>query len=154
MARAPLEFNETQEPKIHHKFQVPTYKFYFFTVYVEASDACNILSFQLAGTGKYAWEIKITQLDCFSNELAPTGCTQYHFGEISGTVQSFNYVGGTHLANQNQLICIRRELNMCRICYATAMAKNVFDISGKASTAASSMALIFYCFLVSYKASY
>ena len=111
-------------------------------MYVEASDACNILSFQLAGTGKYAWEIKITQLDCFSNELAPTGCTQYHFGEISGTVQSFNYVGGTHLANQNQLICIRRELNMCRICYATAMAKNVFDISGKASTAASSMALM------------
>jgi len=111
-------------------------------MYVEASDACNILSFQLAGIGKYAWEIKITQLDCFSNELAPTGCTQYHFGSISGTVQSFNYVGGTHLANQNQLICIRRELNMCRICYATAMAMNVFDISGKASTAANSMALM------------
>lgn len=111
-------------------------------MYVEASDACNILSFQLAGIGKYAWEIKITQLDCFSNELAPTGCTQYHFGAISGTVQSFNYVGGTHLANQNQLICIRRELNMCRICYATAMAMNVFDISGKASTAANSMALM------------
>ena len=88
-------------------------------MYVDASQACNMLSFQLAGTGKRSWEIKVTQFNCNYNNLAPSGCTQYYFGSDMGTVQSFNYVGGVHLAKQNQNICIRREQNMCRICYAT-----------------------------------
>jgi len=108
-------------------------------MYVDASDSCNILSFQLAGTGKRSWEIKVTQLNCNFNNLAPSGCTQYHYGSVEGTIQSFNYVGGLHLAKQNQKICIRRELNMCRICYATAMGTMKFDIS---SAAADSMGVL------------
>ena len=42
----------------------------------------------------------------FSN-LAPTGCTQWFYGEVEGQIQSFNFNGGQHLANQNQNICIR-----------------------------------------------
>lgn len=32
---------------------------------------------------------------------------------------SYNFAGGSHLANQNQNICIRRERNICRICWTT-----------------------------------
>lgn len=104
------------------------------SVYVDASSACNILSFQLGGTGKRSWEIKVTQYSCNYDNLAPSGCTQYYFGKPEGKFQSFNYVGGVHLADQNQNICIRREKNICRICYATADTANSFDISGMGAT--------------------
>lgn len=42
----------------------------------------------------------------FSN-LAPRGCTQFHFGTIMGMVNTFNFASGVHLANQNQNICVR-----------------------------------------------
>lgn len=50
---------------------------------------------------------QITQYSCNFLNLAPDGCTQYFFGATSDTVQTFNYVGGQHLANQDQNICIR-----------------------------------------------
>ena len=34
------------------------------SVYVDASEACNILAFQLSGDAKRSWEIKIVQLNC------------------------------------------------------------------------------------------
>ena len=114
--------------------------FPFFIVYIEASNECNILSFNLAGTVDSSWHIQIIQLHCDSNSLAPADCTQYYFGQTSGTVHSYNYYGGLHLANQNQLICIRKELQMCRICYSTALANDVFDISGTVA----SMAMVGY----------
>ena len=67
------------------------------------------------------WNIKVTQYLCDYENLAPKGCTQYFFGtDGTGTVESFNYQAGTsvHLANQDQVICVRREKNMCRICWA------------------------------------
>jgi len=69
--------------------------------------------------------------------LAPKGCTQYFFGtDGTGTVESFNYQAGTsvHLANQDQVICVRREKNMCRICWA-ANASGDFRVSKGAMTA-------------------
>ena len=51
----------------------------------------------------------------------------------SGIVQTFNYEGGMHLANQNQNICIRREKNQCRICYSES--GNDFNLSFKSNLA-------------------
>jgi len=50
----------------------------------------------------------------------------------SGTVKTYNYAGGQHLANQNQIQCIRREKGNCRICYA-AVAATDFAVSGGAA---------------------
>ena len=58
--------------------------------------------------------LQITQYDCNYENLAPSGCNQYFFGSTSGMVQSFNYDGGTHLADQNQNMCIRTERGNCK----------------------------------------
>ena len=44
----------------------------------------------------------MTQYDCAFDNLAPAGCTQYFFGPTSGSVQTYNFAGGQHLANQKQ----------------------------------------------------
>ena len=63
--------------------------------------------------------IKVTQYSCDYNNLAPQGCDQYYFGSgATGTVKTFNYDAGRHLANQDQHICVRREINNCRICWS------------------------------------
>ncbi len=41
-----------------------------------------------------------------SKFAANEGCLQWYTGS-SGTVQTFNFDGGIHLANQDQLICVR-----------------------------------------------
>lgn len=96
-------------------------------MYVDASDACNELNFQLGtqglGTGGITtrqWNIKITQYSCDSTILAPDGCTQYFYG-VTGTdtVMTYNFQGGQHLDDQDQNICVRRERSMCRICWTT-----------------------------------
>lgn len=94
-----------------------------FLVYIDASEACNTLSFQIgtsSGTANREWAIKITQFACDYHNLAPDGCLQYFYGSVSGNVQTFNFEGGTHLGDQDQNICIRREKNMCRICWSNA----------------------------------
>ena len=105
-------------------------------VYVDAGKpgCCNDLVFQLganaaAGTVTRQWSIKVTQYSCDYNNLAPKGCTQYFFGAESGTVMSYNFEGGTHLANQNQQICIRQERGSCRVCWV-AVADADFKTSG------------------------
>ena len=55
--------------------------------------------------------LKVTQYSCDYNNLAPPGCTQYFFGSTAGTVQTYNFQGGQHLANQDHSFCIRYELN-------------------------------------------
>ena len=114
------------------------------TVYLDASDDCNIMSFHIGsasvnGASTREWAIKITQYVCDSLNLAPDGCLQYYYGNTMGIVQTFNFEGGTHLANQNQNICIRREKNQCRICYHTT-SNDDFAISMKVNPPASTMA--------------
>ncbi|XP_059097782.1 uncharacterized protein LOC131892064 [Tigriopus californicus] len=107
-------------------------------MYVDSSVNCNDLVFQLGnmaqgtGIGQRQWSIKITQYSCDYPNLAPDGCTQYYFGTTSDTVQTYNFAGGQHLANQDQSICIRRERGNCRICYATVMESD-FMTSGMAT---------------------
>ena len=105
------------------------------SVYVDASDACNdmnmLLGNQATGTtvGQRNWSVRVTQYECGSELLAPPGCTQYYYGQNTGTFQSYNYQGDYHLANQRQNICFRRERGQCRICYSTSAAID-FQISG------------------------
>jgi len=89
-------------------------------MYVDASEMCNTLAFQLGTTSTVtrAWTIKISQYDCNYDNLAPDGCTQYFYGGTMNDVKSYNYDGGQHLAQQNQNICVRRERNYCEICWS------------------------------------
>jgi len=114
-----------------------------FHVYFDASDNCNSLDFQLGAVAKgvsasatYAWSIKVNQYSCDYENLAPSGCTQYHFGS-GGTnyVQTFNFQSGSgkHLADQKQVICVRRETGNCQVCWSADAAADV-EVSGIQST--------------------
>ena len=103
-------------------------------VYVDSASSCNDLLFVLNSriTAKRSWNIRIIQYHCNHGNLAPKGCTEYYFDtKGTGTVSSYNWNNGNgnHLANQNQLICIRRESGFCRICYITEDARDI-SISG------------------------
>ena len=107
-----------------------------FLVYVDANKACNDLSFILGQTGYEAtlasrsWSIRVTQFDCGYENLAPAGCTQYFYGSDKGTVKSYNWEGNYHLADQNQVACIRREKGNCRMCYSTELSNDI-QVSGE-----------------------
>lgn len=92
-----------------------------YHAYFEASDACNSLDFILgtqtlgATAATRAWSIKITQYSCDYENLAPSGCVNWHFGSTVNFVYSYNWAGQTvHLADQRQTICVRREAGYCR----------------------------------------
>lgn len=93
-------------------------------VYYDAADNCNDMSFQFGSTllGQDAkasrqFDIKITQISCTSELLAPNGCTQYFTGAGPAHVKTFNFDGGRHLANQDQTICVRRANGFCTLCW-------------------------------------
>ena len=113
---------------------------YIFTVYVDVDEeSCNKFAFQFGegGISMRMYSIKVTQIACDDPERAPDGCTQYHYGPITGTIQTYNYDGsGGHLANQKQTICIRREKGYCKICYTT---ESVTDFAVSGSKASESM---------------
>ena len=79
---------------------------FFIPVYVDASESCNELSV-FGSLAANRWLIKVTQFRCSNPNLAPSGCTQWHFGSPAGMVKTFNYDGGVHLADQRQTICVR-----------------------------------------------
>ena len=77
-------------------------------MYVDASDSCVGLNFQIGtGTTSRKFSIMISQFKNTFVNLAPSGCTQYFFGSDEGTVKSFNFDGNSHLAEQNQVVCVR-----------------------------------------------
>ena len=105
-------------------------------MYVDAATACNDLSFALGDTASgtnlvsRSWSVRVTQFDCGSENLAPSGCVQYLYGDNSGTIQSFNYQGTYHLADQRQKICFRREKGNCRMCYSHVSSIADIQVSG------------------------
>merc|ERR1711971_919022 len=116
-----------------------------FHVYFDASDSCNSLDFQLgnnaigvSAAATRSWSIKVTQYACDYENKAPSGCTQWHFGS-SGTnyVYTFNYQATSpkHLANQQQVICIRRESGNCQVCWSANAVTDV-GVSGNPMTKA------------------
>ena len=54
--------------------------------------------------------MQVTQVECSSKRLAPSGCLQY-FTQDSGEIQTFNYNSGNgvHLANQDYSACVRSD---------------------------------------------
>ncbi len=95
------------------------------TVYIDLPTGCATLSLHLSETAAAMreWSIKSVQIPCDSETLAPKGCLQYFYGNGGeGDVVSFNFNGKLHLANQNQNACVRREKNMCKICWSHAAA--------------------------------
>jgi len=110
-------------------------------VYFEASEDCNHLSFQfgtaaigISAIASRSFSIKVTQIGCDSELLAPEGCTQYYYGSGASHVRTFNYNSGNgrHLADQDQLICVRRESGNCAICWSADAATDV-QLSGMAA---------------------
>jgi len=105
-------------------------------MYVDMGAECIDLTFQLSLTGSLdaKWNIRVTQYEKTYDNLAPFGCTQYFWKQDSdsdgkGTIQSYNWSGARHLADQNQVICIRREDDKTKICYSTTEVTD-FSISG------------------------
>ena len=75
---------------------------------------------------------QVSQISCFDTvNRAPPGCTQWFRGNSGqGQLKTFNFDQGIHLADQNQIMCIRRENGNCRICFYAAAAADV-QLSGK-----------------------
>jgi len=109
-------------------------------MYIPASSTgCNILTANI-GSGSTAttsaFTIKVSQIECSSKRLAPTGCLQYFTGD-SGTaangdaIQTYNYNsgGGVLLANQDYTACIRDNRAYCAICYYTPATITGFGMS-------------------------
>ncbi|XP_045127657.1 uncharacterized protein LOC123514091 [Portunus trituberculatus] len=72
------------------------------------------------------WEVKVVQVPCNSDDLAPSGCHQYVTG-VTGEVKSFNYdtkessrkhandmPGSRHL-QESYTICVRAENDYCGV---------------------------------------
>merc|ERR1719312_207971 len=103
-------------------------------MYVPASDTgCNTLNGNIGSastTTTSAFTIKVTQIECGSKRLAPSGCLQY-FTQDTGEIQTFNYNSGNgvHLANQDYSACVRDNREFCAICYWTPTAAIGFGLS-------------------------
>merc|ERR1711874_488942 len=118
-------------------------------VYVEADvDRCNKLTFNfgdgvvttvtmsnsrgLTATATQSWDIRAQMIECTSLTLPPPGCTQYFYGDGKYILYSANWLtSGTssHLANQHDRYCIRRERGKCIGCFYAAAVTDV-QLSG------------------------
>jgi len=97
---------------------------------VEASDDCNIMNFNwLTNASPNNWDIHIMQIPCDAKWKPPEGCLQYYTGS-TGYIQSYNYAGGIHLANQDYNNCIRTERNFCSMQY-TQVSNTDFSMDGE-----------------------
>jgi len=71
-----------------------------------------------------AWDITISQIECSSLVVPPTGCTKYWWGTNGVAVlTNYNYqstVASGHLGMQHERMCIRRERGYCVGCFSSA----------------------------------
>merc|ERR1712223_1812745 len=89
-------------------------------LYIDISGGeCVTLAFSI-GSSSASWNIQVQTFDNDFENKAPTGCTQYYYGETTQGFKTFNYANGVHLANQNQRICFRQEKGKTKMCYSTA----------------------------------
>ena len=66
-------------------------------MYVDASSQCNDLTAEVASsqtTTNREWNIKVTQVECNSAMLPPTGCLQYFTG-TTGFMYNYGWQGST-----------------------------------------------------------
>ncbi|XP_077529226.1 uncharacterized protein LOC144141558 [Haemaphysalis longicornis] len=92
-------------------------------MYVDVSQTKQaILSVRLSSSTEMErrWSIRVTQVSCWSPNLAPDGCLQYHT-KASDVITSFNFVrnptGFHYFANMHYSICIHRQLGFCSVLY-------------------------------------
>jgi len=100
---------------------------------LDARDDCNKLTFTWSSSGTRTWNIHVMQIACTDKWKPPEGCLQFFTG-TTGTINSYNYLGGTHLANQKYSNCIRAERGYCSISYSSTS----FELSDTASTSPTS----------------
>ena len=83
------------------------------------------ISFDLAFQDTSKYSIRIEQLPCDSDDLAPPGCLTYNT-ELSGKFSSYNYAGGNGemINNQQYSHCIKHQEGFCDV----ALTANVFDL--------------------------
>ena len=112
-----------EHSKFHFYFQIIPQNYIptiisIFLVYIDASTDCNNLEWvfgqSAVGISNLATRsitIKASQIACGDSNLAPSGCSQYYWGTGgASTIKSFGYDGSTsHLADQKQTVCVRRE---------------------------------------------
>merc|ERR1711962_688197 len=96
---------------------------------VDAEDDCNEMSFTWTSTNTQTWNIQIMQISCDAEWRPPQGCLQYFTG-TTGTINSYNWDGGRHLASQQYSNCVRTEAGYCSIGYEAHIADTDFQISG------------------------
>ena len=101
---------------------------------VDAADNCNTLTFSWTSTETQTWDIQVMQIPCTAEWRPPEGCLQYFTG-TTGTIQSYNYAGGYHLASQKYSNCVRTEQGYCSIAYSAVITASDFSLSGTAGTA-------------------
>ena len=94
---------------------------------IEAKDTCNTITFTWTNTDTQTWNIHIMQIACSAAWRPGAGCLQYYTG-VQGSIFSYNYGGGVHLANQHYTNCIRTEQGYCSITY-TEVGTTGFQIS-------------------------
>jgi len=79
-----------------------------------------------------AWDITISQIECSSIVLPPTGCTKYWWGTDGvATMTNYNYQANAvsgHLGMQHERMCVRRERGYCVGCFSSAI--TAFGVSG------------------------
>ena len=75
---------------------------------VVVREDCNTLSFTWSSSSPRSWNIQVQQLSCAAAWRPQEGCLQWVTG-TSGSLQSYNYRGGLHLASHYYNICIRTE---------------------------------------------
>ena len=109
-------------------------------MYVDFPSECLDLNMILGANGNNydrSWNIQVMQYEMGFVNLAPEGCTQYYYDkeDADGILRSYNWQGGIHLADQKQVVCIRREEDKSQICYSAVEAQTDIDFSGKANAA-------------------
>ncbi|XP_035210291.1 uncharacterized protein LOC118184686 [Stegodyphus dumicola] len=90
-------------------------------MYVQVGSSAGVFRFNVYTTresDERKWRIRITQIPCKSDAMAPAHCLQYFTGTV-GKFQSFNYGNvksvneDTYFLNMDYAICIRKEVGMC-----------------------------------------
>jgi len=96
-------------------------------MYLDASTSCHNFMAMIGSTDTSTsreWSIRVSQIECSSAMLAPTGCLQYHT-QTTGYLYNFGWQGADALAasttahqnNQAYSICIRKEEGYCSMQY-------------------------------------
>ncbi|XP_047357486.1 uncharacterized protein LOC124952126 [Vespa velutina] len=102
-------------------------------IYLDVNEADEpvTLDFKLPnGLHSRMWEMRVIQLGF--EDRAPAGCLQY-FRSPNGTLKTMNYLpNGRFLADQDYLVCVRQEKEMCGISY-TPCSKDSFRIGASRS---------------------